>query len=108
VDQNDRRPQYALGMSAAYTSNDFAAWEERIAEDAPIMGNDATMSRAGVIEAFFAGHGAFDGITHEDLNFTTMLDKNGTVFTITWYAWPATAKATGEALSVGGDCWTQW
>ena len=84
VDQNDPRTQYVLDMSAAYTSNDFAAWMEHIAEDAAIMVNDATMSRDEVIEAFSAGHDAFDGIAHEDLNVTTMPYNNGNVFTNVW------------------------
>ncbi len=108
VDQNDPRTQYVLDMSAAYTSNDFGAWTEHIAEDAEVMVNDATMTRDEVIEAFSAGHNAFDGIAHEDLNVTTMLYNNGTVFTNMWYTWTATAKATGEALSVRGYCWMQW
>ncbi len=108
VDQNDPRTQYALDLSAAYTSNDFAAWMEYLAEDAEIMVNDATMNREEVIAAFSAGHDVFDGIAHEDLNVTTMLYNNGTVFTNMWYTWTGTAKASGEALSVKGYCWMQW
>ena len=108
VDQEDVRTQYALELSAGYTSNDFAPWEKYIAEDAEVMVNDAVMGRDEVIAAFAAGHEAFEGIAHEDLTATTMLYNNGTVFTNMWYTWTGTAKATGQALSIKGYCWMMW
>ena len=108
VDQEDARTQHVLDMSAGYTSNDFGPWQAHIAEDAEIMLNDATMTRDEVIATFAAGHDAFDDIAHEDLNVTTMLYNNGTVFTNMWYTWTGTAKASGEALSIKGYCWMQW
>ena len=108
VDQEDPRTQLVLDMSEGYCSNDFAVWEEHIAEDAEVMVNDAVLTRDEVIAAFSSGHDAFEGIAHEDLNVTTMLYNNGTVFTNMWYTWTGKARATGEAVAIKGYCWMMW
>ena len=74
----------------------------------PVRELDVPATVDEVIAAFSSGHDAFEGIAHEDLNVTTMLYNNGTVFTNMWYTWTGKARATGEAVAIKGYCWMMW